>query len=237
MNINIVYSGVYNKLTEKELLTSKTANKIIVFIKMLEDDKQFENMIVEARNKLGIDSNKFEDLPPDKDRSITVDDFNLAWDICNEYQISMDAWTLSIVDFIRYNKLPFPRITEEIEIFNGDELYKKAEKLWDYLDDTVFIVIRNPIKKTRLVELVETSYNKIAKILTELEHRDVPSINIRNIKIYKSIYRQRNDSKYPFTEISSLINDEYGVAFGDNEIRIMYKRYVDAISNLHNNKP
>lgn len=221
------------------------------FLLLLEDDEYFEKTILKTRSEIKISdfniSFENEDDLIDKIDKITfqkmISDqkdraYDKSWELSTEYDIPFE-YISSLYSLIRYDFWTPPKLNNEMSIITSKEMMFMAKKDRIWSDGSIYIRIPNLTGITKISDFIKNNYKKIKDSFPfDALNKDFPKKVLLNgdIKKDKQIFQLRKSGKRYF-DIANELEKIYGKEVFEDNLRIINKRYKEAVEKLRCNKP
>jgi hypothetical protein len=220
-------------------------------LNILEDDKDFEFVIREARLKSGIPveainvsesntrqsileyvvygySNPTPSAVKKINRKLLLDK---AGDISSGYKLSFD-WFLSFLNLILFDEIFAPNESDIFWVYDFDSLRRRVMDNDDFdLRGFNYLVVTKNVSKAKFMSEVDRKWDAIMSNIKD-RSSPLPTSKLKNIEIKKKIYLLRVKEKLKFREIADILLEEFGETFSDHDVKRIYHRYVVSLNQL-----
>lgn len=226
------------------LTKSKPEEWILVLLSFLQQDQNFEKLVLALREKLKISQQGLNEQN-------WIQDFNnrfLNWDsgenkkekfkilsngvkeILNSYLLPL-WWTYPLQIFVVYNVLPVDDNLIELEPMGAS---------------AIKIRFREEVSQTEFIEWIKRHWQVFKWAFPESRKTWRPKIKLNMISMYERIIELKNKQGYHFSDIAGDLEKELQEKFGENydseakineeSVKRMYHRYKDYLQKFKSTK-
>lgn len=214
------------------------------FILLLEHTEEFEKEIYRIRKDFGIPKKGFTPkLNKGKQWSKIMNNvlekgggFGKFMEeikkLCDEYLLSYH-WHYSFGDFVLYNFFWFPTTLTSVGVYSSIRCEFDLKSVHFFEPKGYLLIgIEANINKTDIKKWIDNNWdNEVKPLLSSLPRHPEPRLTIT--KLYKQISLLKNKMGLTNKKIADKLAEENeDWSFSENEIGIMYKRYMEALKRL-----